>query len=135
MLHCEVGPPQPLTDPGQLELAIKLRNRILVWYTLAVQENPSFLGAYHLRGIFWLQLGEPQQMIADFEKVMELNPNEVSLRLEYARGLEMLHLFPEAKRQLKLALAYNDLLDKGEPKRLSTEQAEKIEQEMDSLPD
>jgi O-antigen ligase/tetratricopeptide (TPR) repeat protein len=133
-LQAQLGPP-PLTDPRQLELAVKLRNRVLVWYTLAIQEDRSFLGAYHLRGVFWLQLGEAKQMIADFEKVMELNPNEVSLRLEYARGLEMLHLFPEAKRQLKLALGYNDLLDKGEPKRLSSEELERIEGEMDSLPD
>ena len=107
----------------------------MIWYTLAIQEDPSFLGAYHLRGIFWLQLGEPERMIADFEKVMELNPNEVSLRLEYAHGLEVLHLLPEAKRQFKLALSYNDLLDKNEPKRLSADQVAKIEKEMDSLSD
>ena len=73
-------------------------------------------------------------MIADFEKVMELNPNEVSLRLEYAHGLEMLHLLPEAKRQFKLALHYNDLLDKAEPKRLSPERRGRSSREIDSLP-
>jgi O-antigen ligase len=133
-LHISLGPAMPLTDPGQIDLAAKLRKRILIWYTVAIQEDPSFLGAYHLRGIFWLQLGEAEGMRADFEKVMELNPNEVSLRLEYAHGLEMLHLFSEAKRQFKLALSYNELLDKAEPKRLSAEQVGGIEKEMDSLP-
>jgi O-antigen ligase len=134
-LQISLGAAAPLTDPGQIGLAAKLRERILIWYTLAIQEDPSFLGAYHLRGIFWLQLGEPERMIADFEKVMELNPNEVSLRLEYAHGLEVLHLLPEAKRQFKLALSYNDLLDRNEPKRLSADQVAKIEKEMDSLSD
>jgi tetratricopeptide (TPR) repeat protein len=112
-----------------------LRNRILVWYAVAIQSDPSFLGAYHLRGIFWLQMSEAQRMIADFDKVMELNPNEVSLRLEYARSLEMVHLLPEAKRQFELALSYNGLLDKNEPKRLSPDKAAEIEKEMNSLPD
>ena len=58
-------------------------------------------------------MNEPQEMIADFEKVMELNPNEVSLRLEYARSLEMLHLFSEARRQFKLALAYQRSAGQG----------------------
>ncbi len=134
-LQISLGPAVPFTDPERIDLAEKLRKRILIWYTVAVQEDPSLLGGYHLRGIFWLQLSEPEGMVADFEKVMELNPNEVSLRLEYAHGLEMLHLLPEAKRQFKVALSYNDLLDKGEPKRLSAEQVREIEKEIDSLPD
>jgi len=134
-LQMSLGPPAPLSDPQQIERAITLRNRILVWYAVAIQSDPSFLGAYHLRGIFWLQMSEAQRMIADFDKVMELNPNEVSLRLEYARSLEMLHLLPEAKQQFELALSYNGLLDKNEPKRLSPDKAAEIEKEMNSLPD
>jgi tetratricopeptide (TPR) repeat protein len=106
----------------------------LIWYATAIQENPSFLGAYQCRAIFWLQMIRPQRMIADFDKVMELNPNEVSLRLDYAHGLEMLNLFPEARQQFKLALAYNNQLDKGEPKRLSATKEAEIETEINSLP-
>jgi len=63
-----------------------------------------------------------------------LNPNEVSLRLEYAHGLELLHRLPEAKRQYLLALHYNDLLDKAEPKRLSPEKEMDIRREINALP-
>jgi O-antigen ligase/tetratricopeptide (TPR) repeat protein len=133
-LHLQVGPPQPLTNPAQIDLSIKLRNRILLWYGTAIQADPSFLGAYHLRAIYWLQLDEPAKMIADFDKVLELNPNEVSLRLEYARSLEMVHLFPEATHQLELALHYNELLDKAEPKRLPPDQVAEIQKEIAKFP-
>jgi O-antigen ligase/tetratricopeptide (TPR) repeat protein len=137
-LHLWFWPPGPLgvlTDPIGAALAEKLRPGILTWYAIAIHENPSFLDAYQLRAIFSLQMDDADQMIADFEKVMELNPNEVSLRLQYAGGLEALRRFPEARQQYKLALSYNDLLDKGEPKRLSAEEESAIEKDMNSLPD
>ncbi len=74
-------------------------------------------------------------MVQDFDQVMELNPNEVSLRLDYARGLKLLDLLPEAKKQFKLALDYNDQLDKAEPKRLTLQQQAEIQEEINSLPD
>jgi O-antigen ligase len=134
-LHFSIGPPLPLTDPNQLDRAIRLKKQILSWYAIAIEQNPALLSAYYLRAVFWLQMSNPEQMTANFQKVIELNPNEVSLRIEVARDLELFHLRPEAKAQFKLALFYNDQLDKTEPKRLSPKDEDAIRREIDSLPD
>lgn len=134
-LHLSIGPPAPLTDPEQIDRAIRLRPQIQTWYDLAIDEDPAFLGAYHLRAVFDLQTQDAKDMISDYEHVMDLNPNEVSLRLEYADGLRMMHLLPEAKKQYELALKYNDQLDKAEPKRLTPQRVAEIEREIASLPD
>ncbi|HEX4054650.1 MAG TPA: O-antigen ligase family protein [Tepidisphaeraceae bacterium] len=133
-LHISVGPPVTLTNPEELDRAVRLKKQIISWYTIAIDKDPVFLAAYHLRAIFWLQTGNADRMIADFDKVMQLNPNEVSLRLEYARDLEMFHLLPQAKKQYELALSYNDQLDKAEPKRLTQKNEDAARKEMEPLP-
>ena len=133
-LHLSLGSPLPLSEPAAITHAVELQNRILFWYGQAIEDDPINLTAYQLRAIYWLQMNEPQHMIADYSTVMQLNPNEVSNRLQYAHALEALHMLPEAKRQLILALEYDDLLDKAEPKRLPPQQRANIEQEINSLP-
>jgi O-antigen ligase len=131
-LQFALGPPAPLTDAKQIDLAERLQKLIQTNYDLAIERNPAFGTAYRFRAILWLQTSHPLEMINDFEKVMELNPNEVSLRLEYARDLEKFQLWSKARDQLKLALAYNDKLDPPpEPKRLSQEQVNSILQEIE----
>jgi O-antigen ligase len=136
-LHFSVGPAVPMTDPKadpkMIDRLIKQRNQILTWYALAISENPSLLAAYHLRAIFDLQQMDAKVMIADFDKVLELNPNEVSLRLEYARDLAALQMPAEAKQQFELALKFNDQLDQAEPKRLTADEIEGIRKEMAAL--
>ncbi len=134
-LHLSIGPPEPLSDPRQLDRAIRLRPQLQTWYDIAIDKDPAFLAAYHLRAIFDLQMGDAKQMVQDFDQVMQLNPNEVSLRLDYAHALKLMDLLPEAKKQFKLALDYNDQLDKAEPKRLTAQQQAEIQQEISSLPD
>jgi hypothetical protein len=129
-LHFTIGPEKPLTDARLIDNAIRMRSRIMSWYDVAIERNPSFLTAYHFRAVFELQENEPVSMVADFDKVMELNPNEVSLRLEYARDLQLLDMDAEARKQFELALKYNDLLDKDEPKRLSADEIAEIKSEM-----
>ncbi|MGD0388898.1 MAG: O-antigen ligase family protein [Tepidisphaeraceae bacterium] len=134
-LHFSIGGLEvPLTDPGQIERAIRLRRQILTWYALAIARDPAFLAAHQLRAIFALQMNDSTQMIADFDRVLQLNPNEVSLRLEYAHDLELLHLLPQAKEQYKLALMYNHLLDPDDLKRKDVDEAT-IQKEITSLPD
>jgi O-antigen ligase len=134
-LHFSIGPPVSLADPNQLDHAIRSKREIVSWYSIALTKNPAFLAAYHLRAIFWLQMNDPEAMTADFDKVMQLDPNDVALRLEYAHDLEMFHLLPQARKQFKLAFAYNEQLDKAEPKRLSEKQVADISKEIASLPD
>jgi O-antigen ligase len=133
-LQMALGPPVPLTDAKQIELSIKYRDPIMTGYSVAIARDPAFLGAYHYRAIFELQLDEPDRMSADFEKVLALNPNEVSLRLEYAHSLQLVGRPAEARRQYELALHYDDLLDTAEPKRLAAQRRDEIEKLMASLP-
>jgi len=133
-LHLGIGPQEPLTDPRQLDRAIRLRPQIETWYDLAIDKNPTLADAYDSRAIFALQMGDAKEMVQDYDQVMQLNPNEVSLRLDYAHALKLLDLLPEAKKQFKLALDFNDQLDKAELKRLTPQQQAEIQQEIDSLP-
>jgi tetratricopeptide (TPR) repeat protein len=133
-LHLSIGPPALLTNPDQIDRAIRFRTQIESWYDIATDRDPAYLAAYHLRAILNLQLGDAKAMVEDFDEVMDLNPNEVALRLEYARALEMLHLPREAKKQYQLALKYDDQLDKAEPKRLSPSERADIAKEIAGLP-
>jgi tetratricopeptide (TPR) repeat protein len=134
-LHLSIGALEvPLTDPGQIDRAIRLRGQILAWYSIAIARDPALLAAYHLRAIFALQMYDSKQMVADFDRVLQLDPNDVSLRLEYAHGLELLHLLPQAREQYKLALMYNRQLDPDDPKRKDVDEAT-IEKEITLLPD
>ena len=133
-LQISLGLPVPLTDPGQIDRAIRLRGRILTWYAIAIARDPALKAAYHLRAIFALQMNDSKQMIADFGRVLQLDPNEVSLRLEFAHDLELLHLLPQAREQYKLALTYNHQLDPDDPKRKGIDEST-IEKEINSLPD
>jgi hypothetical protein len=111
----------------------QMRLEILAYYGLAIDRDPSDITAYIARGEFSVLIGDPQQMMADFDKALELNPNEVSIHREYAVALKQLGLPQKAVEQLQLALAMNDQLDKDEPKRLSAEQLEIIHKQIAAL--
>jgi hypothetical protein len=61
---------------------------------------------------------DAQQAIDDFTRAVELNPNDIDLRIEYADLLERFGRRGEAADQLLAALALNDQLDQAEPERL-----------------
>jgi tetratricopeptide (TPR) repeat protein len=90
--------------------------------------NPLLIDAYLLDAN--LQLAGPHPdtsaVRGDFEMVVKLNPNDVPLRVEYARALDQLSLHDEAKAQYKAALAANAALPIGEPKRLTDEQVARL---------
>ena len=78
-----------------------------------------------------------EQFAADIEagyrKALQLNPNDVDIRLEYARALQGLHNPVEASKQYQLALAYNDKLNPDEPKRLALDRIKVIQKTIESL--
>jgi len=65
------------------------------------------------------RLGRTDAARADFAKALELDPNEVSIYLDYGDALMHMGLPAEAAEQYKLALKFNDLLPVEEPKRLN----------------
>jgi tetratricopeptide (TPR) repeat protein len=108
----------------------EIRLEILSYYGSAIDRDPSDIAAYLARGEFASLIGDEQRMTADFDKALELNPNEVSIYRDYAVALRHLGLNQKAVEQLQLALAMNDRLDQDEPKRLSAEQIEIIHKQI-----
>jgi hypothetical protein len=96
-------------------------------YSIASSRNPSDVRTYLSRAHFALQYRDTKEVISDFEKALELNPNEVSIRLQYADAMKALNRPEIEKRQLRLALDYNSRLDAEEPKRLSSEEIDGID--------
>jgi O-antigen ligase len=111
-----------------------LRLQIAGYYDLAIENNPSAIMPYLQQARLALGAGDKQGVVDNFSRALQLNPNDVSIRLNFARALEALHQPARAKEQLETALRYDDMLDVGEPKRLSAEQIESIRREIGSLP-
>ena len=87
--------------------------------SLAVAADPS-MALYHLSlGRIDANLGDADAAVADYQRALSLDPNEVSIRLEYAKVLAHFGRAAEAEEQCQLASHYNDLLPQEEPKRLS----------------
>ena len=83
--------------------------------------NPMSPRYYRIRAEFRLQLSPPDARAVrdDFEHALQIDPNSVDMRLEYADALANLHEPAEAVRQYERALWFNDQLSPDEPKRLS----------------
>ena len=54
--------------------------RPIVDYTQAIELDPSFVGAYANRGYAYYKLGDLESALADFDKVLELDPQNVDAR-------------------------------------------------------
>jgi O-antigen ligase len=108
--------------------------QIQAYYDIAIERNPAAVGPYLWRASFAMMMHDGEQATHDFRKALELNPNEVSIRLEFARALATLGKPADAREQFRLALWYNDQLDPAEPKRLSPEQIDAINSEIAALP-
>jgi hypothetical protein len=84
----------------------------------AVAENPSNLTYRLALARLEARLGRADAVRADFGRAVELDPNEVSIYLEFGDALMHLGRPAEAAAEYKLALKFNDLLPADEPKRL-----------------
>jgi len=84
----------------------------------ASRVNPSAVSYDLDRARLEARLRDANGMRADFDAALALNPNEVSIRLEYADALTQLGLPDQAAAQVRLALKFNDLLGADEPKRM-----------------
>ena len=61
---------------------------------------------------------------------MELNPNDIDTRIEYAKVLEGFGDHPAAAEEYRAALKTNDGFDLTEPKRLSKDQLDEIQRKL-----
>jgi len=71
---------------------------------------------------------------ADYRAALDIDPNDVAMRLDYAGLLLKQNQPSAARRQMELALQYNDGLDEAEPKRLPKEKVAQIEKQINQLP-
>jgi O-antigen ligase len=98
------------------------------------KRDPSY---YLSRARYLLQLpnrdARRDQIIADFAKALELNPNEVSLRVEFADALRQLGRPDDALKQYEAALRYNGLLKENEPKRLRGDRLAEVQKRIAEL--
>jgi O-antigen ligase/tetratricopeptide (TPR) repeat protein len=99
---------------------------------LAIETNPMNAPYYRTRAE--VELASPNadanRVKQDFEKVISLDPNDVSAHLDFADALVRLGLPQHAREQYQEALRYNDLLDPNEPKRLPQGTIDQIRQKI-----
>jgi tetratricopeptide (TPR) repeat protein len=108
---------------------------VLALLDAAVRENPMSLDALRMRANFAMKLPRPDasRVVADYERLTALNPNDVQLRVEFARALEQLGQPRRAAEELHRAIDYNDLLSPDEPKRLSPQKLDELRREIQRL--
>src|SRR5207253_6886797 len=92
---------------------------------LAIRTDPMETKYYLTRARYLLQNGDRsanrEQIVKDFRRALELDPNQVALHVEYADALRELDTpadRAEALKEYETALRYNALLKSDEPKRL-----------------
>jgi O-antigen ligase len=91
----------------------------------AISADPSAIRFRLLRAAIELQQRDAAGVRADYDAALVLDPNEVSIRRDYASALLSFGLRNEALEQLKLAKRYNELLPEEEPKRLPVDVLQK----------
>jgi tetratricopeptide (TPR) repeat protein len=84
----------------------------------AIARDPSAIRFRLLRAGLDVQARDAAAARADYDAALALDPNEVSIRMDYAAALMALGLPKEAVGQFQLALKFNDLLPTEEPKRI-----------------
>jgi tetratricopeptide (TPR) repeat protein len=110
-----------------------LSREALALLDVAIRTDPMDTRYYLARARYLLQYGDRgesrEQIRKDFQKALALDPNEVSLHVEYADALRELGTpadRADAAAEYETALKYNDLLKADEPKRLRKERVEEI---------
>ncbi len=80
------------------------------------------------------RLGNFLRTVELFGRAVELNPNDVEIRLNYAEALEHVGRGTDARDQILEALRFNDLLDPAEPKRLEPSRVEGLREKVKRWP-
>jgi tetratricopeptide (TPR) repeat protein len=94
----------------------------------AIRANPLGAGYYASRAELEARQPRPDvdRVRFDYGQSLALDPENVEIRLDYARTLAALHLPAQAREQYEKALWYNDQLAPDEIERLSPDRLEEI---------
>jgi O-antigen ligase len=110
-----------------------LIHRIFQYYDAASLENPAYISAYLRRAALSTLMIQPNDAINNYVIVLQLDPNEVDIRLAYAKALKALGEPDRAREEFEKALWYNDQLDAAEPKRLTPEELADVQNQIGLL--
>jgi hypothetical protein len=93
------------------------------------KSNPRLIDAYLLEANLQLSRKNPDAGIVrtDFEQAVKLNPNDVSIRIQFGDAMLRLGQTELARQEYDAALKANQALPIGEPKRLSDEQVKQLQ--------
>jgi hypothetical protein len=101
----------------------------------AIKANPVNVAFFRTRAQVELAQpkADPKRVIDDYEQSIRLDPNDVSLHLEFADALVRLGMKAHALDEYRSALHYNDLLNPDEPKRLQPSKIDQVRRKMESI--
>lgn len=106
-------------------------------FSQAIAANKASAVNHAQRARFLLSLPDrknyQKQIVDDFTTATQNDPIEVSLHIEFASALALLDQPAAALDQYRLAIHYNDLLPPDEPKRLTREQLQQVDDTMQQL--
>jgi O-antigen ligase len=91
------------------------------WVSRAIDTDPRLIQARLLDGRLRSTTGDGTGLRAAYDAAVRLDPDDVPIHLEYADALDHLGDHRAAAAQYRAALAANDALPKGEPRRLSAD--------------
>lgn len=101
-----------------------------VWLSQAIADNPAESAYRSMRAGFWMAQPPDQQPRAqirsDYQRLIDLDPNNIPARLAFAEALESWGETALAQEQYRAALRVNEGYHRDEPKRLSAEQIQRI---------
>jgi DNA-binding response OmpR family regulator len=84
----------------------------ITWFDRAIESDPSMGFAWHDRGVCLRELGKDEEALKNFDKAVELLPNEEELLFSRAEMLRRIGILRGQKNALEAAVkAYNKLLE------------------------
>jgi O-antigen ligase len=93
----------------------------------AIADDPATVRYRLARASLEVMLGKLELARTDFERILQLDPYDLEIRLEYGHVLEKLGLRQEARGQYLKTLELNDYLAPDEIRRLRPEQVEQVQ--------
>lgn len=90
-------------DPVERKMKQKLEKGVSMIGELA-EEHPRFWNLYFVRGIAWRRLMDPDKARADFEKVLEIFPDEPNATMQLAMMAQEDHDYEQAAKYAEKAL-------------------------------
>jgi len=95
------------------------RSQLMDALDKTIAANPMSINAYLTRASLEAQAGDADAAMKDMTTAIDINPTEVSMRVQYGDLLMSLRRFDDAIGQYEEALKFNDLLPIEEPKRVN----------------